>query len=757
MTEPERPSKDFDDLLGGPASRPGRRPPPVSTPAVTASRGLSVEAVSRAQRKAAERNAPTGPAHNTRQTRTATPTPVPEPGQTRSRRRAGTPPPPPPPPPAPVPTPVPAPAPSGYPNPAPPTSGYPNPAPLPPASSGYPNPPPPPTSGYPNPVPPAPEPMRRRTRRSPAAGAAETTQPPRDPAARPPGAPQTRAQARSATTTRSGSRAAGPAAKGRSGMLRKVSRTQAIVGGVLVTGAAAGAAALLDRPEQATDLSATAGDGSPGAPSAQGIDHTLGGGSGNRSPAATPHLTLPRTLDVEHLLRRVTYGPNDALRAEVAKVGATGWLTRQLDPGSIPDPDGDRVAALFPQLTLSTTAAMTKITDGAALQRDLAVAHLGRAIWSRRQLFEIMVDVWSNHFNITCPGDKTRYSRHRFDADVIRTGALGRFEDLLQAGSVHPAMLEYLDNGTSTGQNPNENYARELLELHTVGLAGGYTERDVKQAALLLTGYQVSNGKPTYVPSRHYVGTVKVMGFSHPNDSRAAGRPATQAFLTYLARHPSTAARLARTLAVRFVSDDPPAALLTRLAQVYLANDTAIVPVLATLFGSAEFAASAGAKVRRPMEALAATARVLGLQPGTDPQGLVDLYWMLDQAGHRPLGWPLPGGYPDVAAAWQSPAAALSQFNAAAQLAHAWWPKNVRNPGPSRLAPTPPRTRAEAIESVGRHLLGRRPSAGETAAAGALLGASQLPAKLANGSWEQKETMGLIATLLLNSPAHLTR
>src|SRR5450755_1082283 len=110
-----------------------------------------------------------------------------------------------------------------------------------------------------------------------------------------------------------------------------------------------------------------------------------------------------------------------------------------------------------------------------------------------------MGDFWSNHFNITCPGDKTHLTRHRFDNDVIRKYALARFEDLLQATAIHPAMLEYLDNGVSTGQNPNENYVRGLLELHTVGVAGGYSERDVKQAALLLTGYRVRDGVPEFV------------------------------------------------------------------------------------------------------------------------------------------------------------------------------------------------------------------------------------------------------------------
>ncbi|HEX2805614.1 MAG TPA: DUF1800 domain-containing protein, partial [Kineosporiaceae bacterium] len=538
----------------------------------------------------------------------------------------------------------------------------------------------------------------------------------------------------------------------------KITRGRVIGAALIATGGAGAAAAvLLTREETATELSATTGEAVPSASGANNGDHASYGGAASAPTPAAAQPALPKTLDVEHLLRRATYGPDDALRAEVAALGTTAWLARQLNPAALADPGGDTVAALFPHLSLGIPEAQATITDGAAFQRDLAAAHLGRAIWSTRQLFEVMVDFWSNHFNITCPSDKTQLSRHRFDADVIRKGALGRFEDLLQATAIHPAMLEYLDNGGSTGRNPNENYARELLELHTVGLGGGYGEQDVRQAALLLTGYQVTDGKPTFVPARHYVGAVKIMGFAHANDARAAGRPATVAFLRYLARHPATATGLARKLAIRFVADDPPAALITRLAQVYLQNDTAIAPVLSALLSSAEFAASGGSKLRRPMERLAAAARLLGVQPGGDPQGLIELYWMLDAAGHRPLGWIRPDGYPDAASWWQSPAAALGQFNADAQLVHAWWPKHLQNPGPTKLLRTPPRTRAAAIEAVGARVLGRPLTAQEQAATAALLAASQLPTTLPAGSWEQKETVGLIATLLLNSPAHLTR
>jgi uncharacterized protein (DUF1800 family) len=527
-----------------------------------------------------------------------------------------------------------------------------------------------------------------------------------------------------------------------------------VAGGALAAGALGVTGYLTLRGENGTTLDATL-EGSRTSSSAQVVDAARPGGATTVPPAAS--LRVPRNLPVEHLLNRVTYGPTDALRTEVTRTGAAAWLAQQLAPDTLSDPGGDAVAALFPHLALSSADAEKAVPDAAALQRELGAAHLGRAIWSSRLLLEIMVDVWSNHFNITCPTDKAPYTRHRFDADILRKGALGSFETLLQATAVHPAMLAHLDTATSTGNDPNEHYARELLEIHTVGTASGFTEQDVRQAALLLTGFEVRGGVARFVPSRHHVGGITVLGFTHANDSADGGHAAVRAFLGYLARHPATATTVARRLAVRFVTDDPPQALVKRLADLYLAQDTQVAPVLAALLTSAEFTASAGAKVRRPMERLAATARLLRVSPGRDPKGLLELYWMLDAAGHRPLGSTRPGGYPDTASAWRSPAVALSGFNTAAQLVHAWWPASLVNPGPAKLLRTPPATRAAAIEAVGQRVLGRAPTAAERAAAAKLLSETQLPSRLVRGSWEQKETVGLIATLLLCSPAAMSR
>ena len=182
-----------------------------------------------------------------------------------------------------------------------------------------------------------------------------------------------------------------------------------------------------------------------------------------------------------------------------------------------------------------------------------------------------MVDFWSNLLNVSLYHDEAIYWRMDYDR-VIRAHALTTFESLLQAAITHPAMGLYLDNAISSKEAPNENLGRELLELHTVGVDAGYTEDDVKASARMLTGYRVDLWWPSfrafYDTDWHDTQPVQVMGFSHANRS-ADGRPATLAYLTYLARHPATANRLARRLCVKFVSDEPTAAIVKAVAKAY--------------------------------------------------------------------------------------------------------------------------------------------------------------------------------------------
>ena len=200
-----------------------------------------------------------------------------------------------------------------------------------------------------------------------------------------------------------------------------------------------------------------------------------------------------------------------------------------------------------------------------------------------------MTDFWSSHFHIPVGHDKAWVYRFDYDA-TIRDHALGTFEDLLVACSLHPAMRVYLDNWKSVRNAPNENQGRELLELHTVGRDAGYTEDMVKASAKILSGYTVDWGtgktfNAVYDPTKHTTGAVSVLGFSHAN-SAADGQAVTIAYLKYLAHHPATARRIATKLATYFVSDSPSDGLVSSLAAVYTSSGTDISAVLTALAGT---------------------------------------------------------------------------------------------------------------------------------------------------------------------------
>lgn len=418
-----------------------------------------------------------------------------------------------------------------------------------------------------------------------------------------------------------------------------------------------------------------------------------------------------------HLLRRTTFGLTQSLVTEIGSLGADAWLDQQLDPGSLSDPVGERIRQLYPEV--DRTIAETRANqDDFAWDSMFALgqATLARQIWSSRQLFEVMVDFWSNHLNVTCPSDSVWDNRADYDRTVIRAHAFGKFSDMLQASAIHPAMLNYLDNRSSTKTHPNENYGRELLELHTIGV-GNYSETDVLNSARIMTGWGTDweSGEAIYRQNRHYVGPVEVLGFSHSNAS-TNGRQVAVDYLDYLAHHRLTATRIARKLCLRFVADDPSDELVAAVADSYLANDTSIRPVLRTLFARSEFWQAADSKVRRPLEDLVATVRTLGhtLLPGSAGarqvrKGVEALYWSANDLQQAPLAWAPPTGYPDVAAAWASADLALRKINSRRVIVEGWWPDedllDVVNP--RELLPNPlPATYGTLIDALSVRLLG---------------------------------------------------
>jgi uncharacterized protein (DUF1800 family) len=478
------------------------------------------------------------------------------------------------------------------------------------------------------------------------------------------------------------------------------------------------------------------------------------------SPPASAAGSMVATDPDLHLLRRATFGPTQATWKEIRRLGRRRWLERQLDHSSVKDSFcQDYVRRRYPDLGMTLGRAFQTLEGSWDLMYSLGQATIVRRTWSNRQLFEVMVDFWSNHLNVTNPHEACWWSRHDYDRQVIRKHALGTFRSMLRASATHPAMMTYLNNAESTKDDPNENYGREILELHSVGVEGGYDEEDMRQSTLALTGFGISweTGQFEYHDWAHHTGRVRVMGWTHANTNEKKGKDVGLAYVDYLARHPSTAERIARKLCTHFVSDAPPPALVEALAETYLANDTAIVPVLERLFGSKAFASSVGKKVRRPFEDVAASLRVLNIRP--DPKGVDGqqaLYWAIQGLGHLPMGWVPPDGYPDTADPWRSAGLTLGRWNTHMAIAGGWWPvgdlkvPSLRN---NVLPKKLPKTYGALVDVLAKRLVFRTlPSAHKAAILGFLGHAAE--ESLGEGDAAVEWRLPYVVALILDTPSH---
>jgi uncharacterized protein (DUF1800 family) len=299
------------------------------------------------------------------------------------------------------------------------------------------------------------------------------------------------------------------------------------------------------------------------------------------------------------------------------------------------------------------------------------------------------------------------------------------------------------------------------MELHTLGV-GTHTEADVRAAALLLTGWRTRWPWETgeayaawFDDDSHHVGAVTILGRTYPNAAED-GRAEIRTFLSDLARHPATAAHVARRLARHFVADEPPAGLVARLAQVYLASGTRLAPVLRALFTSREFDDARGTKIRRPLERYLATVRLLAPAPASTGALSHDaLVWLLPQM--QPLSWPAPDGFPDVAVRWESAGVALAALNTASDLVEGWVPVVGRQSTDAVLAG--PARDVEAItDELSRRILLRPAQPHEIDAARHLLAGSTLPpGPWEVDSWERYRAVWYVTVLLLAHPLMLDR
>ena len=357
------------------------------------------------------------------------------------------------------------------------------------------------------------------------------------------------------------------------------------------------------------------------------------------------------------------------MSTDVSKPAVMADMTASAEVKPSPSP------ALKPSPTPTPKNPQMVITE---LQR----AKLLRAVYSERQLNEVMVDFWENHFSIYGNKDATRWMMTAFDREAIRPYSLGRFRDLLGATAHSPAMLFYLDNWQSsllreypaTKDKPyrksggiNENYARELMELHTLGVGGGYTQKDVQEVARCFTGWGIrkpnEEGLFVYNPNNHDNGEKTVLGVKIP---AGGGISDGERVLDILAKNPATAKFIATKLARRFLGDDPPALVIDKAAKTFLATDGSITEMVRSIITSPAFSSTANyrTKVKSPFEFVASALRATNAE--TDANRPV-LDW-IGRMGQPVYGRLTPDGYPDVSTEWLSNNDLLARLNFATAL-----------------------------------------------------------------------------------------
>ncbi|MBV9551499.1 MAG: DUF1800 domain-containing protein [Alphaproteobacteria bacterium] len=440
------------------------------------------------------------------------------------------------------------------------------------------------------------------------------------------------------------------------------------------------------------------------------------------APAAV-RADAPSDRQVLHLLNRIGFGPSAADVAHVKQVGIDRYIDEQLHPESIAEPPEltARLATLDtlkldPAQLFAQYGPILPVMNGGAkptpeeakarrqraqvIVREAQEGRLWRALYSRRQLQEAMVDFWYNHFNVFAGKGLDHLWVGNFEATAIRPHALGHFRDLLLATARHPAMLFYLDNQLNTAPGSpgvrgnltglNENYAREIMELHTLGVDGGYTQADVESLARILTGWgfdrrALRDGNvPVFAfeATRHDTAEKTFLGRTIQPTGESEGIEA----IGMLASSPATAHHIAIELAQYFVADKPAPALVDRLAQRFRETDGDIAAVMKTLLTSRDFRDSAGQKYKTPYQYVLSAARAAGAEVN-NPRPLLNTM--------ARLGMPLyycqtPDGYKNTEDSWLSPDATTLRIGFATGFGRGTLPLKAPPPPDQAAGETPP-------------------------------------------------------------------
>ena len=458
---------------------------------------------------------------------------------------------------------------------------------------------------------------------------------------------------------------------------------------------------------------ATAGGAVAGIAGFSAISHVLSPlitGAGDQLTAFRP----PQSTEIDeatHVLNRLTFGPRPGDHTEIAKVGYRAWIESQLHPATIDDAWTEARSRHFEALDVWPLGELLEY-NAKELLDQMTRAKIVRAVHSRRQLHEVMVDFWSDHFNIDPSKGDSKWLKPADDKNVIRAHALGNFRDLVRASALSPSMLWYLDGRVnrkaSDKEKPNENYGRELLELHTLGVNGGYTQQDVMEVARCLTGWTVrartnsrfAVGKVAFRSDFHDDGPKTVLGVSIP---AGLGAGDLDRVLDILCAHPATARYIAEKLCRRFIADEPPPAVVETVAQIFTATSGDIRRTLRTLFDAPEFMAARGGKVKRPFHFVVSTLRTTAARSDAGPV----LQDYLLRMGHAPFQYPTPDGYPEEAQPWM--ATLLWRWKFALEFA-------ARRLKGTSFDPAKLQKSAGGETQLAAHFLGRQPTSAETAA-----------------------------------------
>ena len=443
-------------------------------------------------------------------------------------------------------------------------------------------------------------------------------------------------------------------------------------------------------------------------------------------PKPQPKVASLSTADAYRILSRLSYGPTPAAAAELQKLGVAGWVAAQLNPARAEYPDLQATLDTFRSSKMTIAEVFADPHYSASrlhVADDIIFATLLRQNFGNNQLLELLAEHFNDYLHTTVffTGDRFRAS---YDRDVIRANLLGTFPDMLVAATLHPAMMDYLNLDRSTAAHPNENYARELLELFTVSTAAGYSEDDVQSAAKLMTGFSWNavTSKLRVTIRDHYVGPLTVMGYTDSNP--ATSNPdeiiaRTQNLARNLALRSATATAFATRLIRRFVSDTPDAKYVSDLAKVYLSSKGSIPKVVTAMILHPAFLASASTKVKRPVEHLASTIRALNVKlakpvNGGDTtlsyyykgSGAIVLTQIADNQGHLPFKWAFPNGYPDYAEAWTTFSSQIQRWNLAADLVLGRQPNNFTPVDWTAIVPATAQTVAEITSALAVSFMG---------------------------------------------------